>query len=112
MLSGGTKWGTNPDAMIDKTFKRLSEGERYVQPGKHEREYALAQQAKRTGKAFYPPKTSKGLIGDPYPNMNDDERQAEKQPPAPRGIFTNPAKKGCVGTPGLTLGRGEPPRPT
>ena len=105
MIPGGTKSGTNPDALIDKQFKRLSENERYVDPGKHEREYALAQQAKRTGKAFYPPKKSNGPIGAAYPNTNDDEREQPKQPPGPRGIFTNPMKKGCPGTPGLTLGK-------
>ena len=31
--------------------------------GKHEREYALKQQEKRTGRAFYPPQISKGAIG-------------------------------------------------
>lgn len=108
MLPGGTKWGTNPDALIDKTFKRLSENERYVDPGKHEREYNLKQMEKRTGKAFYPPKKSNGPIGAPYPNTNDDERETPKQPPAPRGIFTNPMKNGCPGTPGLTLGEEGP----
>lgn len=110
MLPGGAKWGTNPDALIDKTFKRLSENERYVDPGKHEREYNLKQMEKRTGKAFYPPKISNGPIGAPYPNTNDDEREAPKEPPAPRGVFTNPMKKGCPGTPGLTLGEEGPHR--
>jgi hypothetical protein len=43
MLPGCPKWGANPDALIDTTFKRLSENERYVDPGKHEREYNLQQ---------------------------------------------------------------------
>ena len=37
MLPGCPKWGANPDALIDKEFKRLSENERYVDPGKERR---------------------------------------------------------------------------
>jgi|AntAceMinimDraft_11_1070367.scaffolds.fasta_scaffold70734_2 hypothetical protein len=106
MLPGGTAWGTSLDeGLIDKTFRRLSENERYVDPGKHDRAYNRQQMEKRTGKAFFPPKKCQGLIGPAYLNANEDERETKKEPQAPRGVFTNPMKKGCAGTPGLTLGR-------
>mmetsp|Transcript_1244 Transcript_1244/g.2894 ORF Transcript_1244/g.2894 Transcript_1244/m.2894 type:complete len:298 (+) Transcript_1244:299-1192(+) len=115
MIPKGSVTGNNPDALIDKTFKRISDGDRYVDPGKHEREYAVAQRKLNiTEKAFYPPKppvksvgkgSNFGCIGKPFANSNEEEKAQPKGPPEPRGMFTNPTKKGGFGVPGTTIGK-------
>ena len=89
---------------------RSWQGEPYVDPGKHEREHALAQEKKRTGKGWFPPALEMPIEHHEY--LPDGERPEPKPPKAvkgtpqylrDRGVKTAPSKRGCVGTPKITI---------
>jgi hypothetical protein len=109
-MTGGMNYPTNPEGLIEKTLLRLSEGEPYVDPGKHEREHALAQEKRRTGKGWFPPALEMPIEHHEY--LPDGERPEPKPPKAvkgtpqylrDRGVKTAPSKRGCVGTPKITI---------
>jgi len=115
-LTHGTKVGKNPDALIDRDYKRLSEGDQYVDPGTYERRAKVQEKSKNISeRPFYPSKPSAkatgkgthfGTIGGMYKHENDDDPNAPRNTEtAPRNFYTNPSKKGGYGTPGTTIGK-------
>jgi len=118
-LTHGTKWGQNPDSMIDGEFKRISEGDQYVDPGAHERKERAGRKLKNVSeKPFYPSKPPTksyhmkgslyGCIGEKAPHMKEFDEDAEKaaaRAPTPKQIYTNPGKKGTYGVPLTTIGK-------
>ena len=90
---------------MDLDIRRLGENDPYVDPGKHDRAAAKEAIDKRVSeKGFLPPKGSHGdTFGEPVANMNEGD-DVDVAAPAPRGVYTNPGKKGCAGTPGITIG--------
>mmetsp|Transcript_18056 Transcript_18056/g.58963 ORF Transcript_18056/g.58963 Transcript_18056/m.58963 type:complete len:281 (+) Transcript_18056:57-899(+) len=111
--SGATITGNNADAMLDKTFKRLSEGDTYLDPGALERKHRVAQRKMNISeKAFYPsqpgrkapgPGTSYGCIGKQPDYMAETADTNEKDAAVGRNFYTNPPKKGGFGVPGTTI---------
>jgi len=119
-LNTGSKLGKNPDALIDHAFKRLSEGDQFVDPGAHERKSRAALKASNVSeKPFYPSKpalrstgkgTQYGCIGTQYSHQkeyDEEQEKADARKEAPKNFYTNPPKKGSYGVPGTTIGKRE-----
>lgn len=118
-LTHGTKWGKNPDALIDHEFKRISEGDQYMDPGANERKERAARKNKNVSeKPFYPSKpasrswfskgTQFGCIGPQYQHEKEFDEEALKaaaREPVPKNLYTSPGKKGTYGFPGTTMGK-------
>jgi hypothetical protein len=120
MKTSPSKKGGLNDALFDKQFKSLSEGDKYVDSGtidKRERVEASKKKITPDGFKFTSPgKRSSGLGGGDgcftsYPHETEYPvvRKGEAPPkhaPAPRNILTSPPKKGGPGVPGVTIGPG------
>eukprot|EP00755_Sulcionema_specki_P004874 Sspe_Gene.31247::Locus_15426_Transcript_1_1_Confidence_1.000_Length_1118::g.31247::m.31247 len=121
--TGPSKKGQGPDVTFDRRFKSLHEGDKYVDPGTHEKKYRLEQDKKKlTPDGFRytsPPKRNAGS-GNYYGCFNDKGYKheteydvqkkgelPEKGKPQLRNIITNPSKKGTYGVPGTTMGKGD-----
>mmetsp|Transcript_11368 Transcript_11368/g.13476 ORF Transcript_11368/g.13476 Transcript_11368/m.13476 type:complete len:300 (+) Transcript_11368:134-1033(+) len=120
MLTKGDTWGNNPDALLDKTFKRLSENDTYLDPGTLERKERVKKREKNiTEKAFYPTAPAKkstgpgmnyGTIGEPMPYKHEFEPNELKsmilkpEVGEPKNFQTAARKMGGYGTLGTTIG--------
>lgn len=116
----GPKSGNGPDALFEKEFHSIHEGDPYVDPGTADKRYRLEKAKKNlTSNGFRMasfPKKPTGA-GDYHGTFNEGPlrhdtdynvpRKGEKPPrkqPEKRGIFTAPTKKGTFGVTGTTLG--------
>ncbi|XRB05844.1 DUF4586 domain-containing protein [Pycnococcus provasolii] len=101
---------------ISKDFKRLSEGDTYVDPGAAERRKDVESRKKfASPKPFFPSNPAKtsshkgswqGCFGKSPEFMRDDEREDAKPPREHLRNFTAAVpKKGSYGTPGTTMGK-------
>ncbi|KEG15360.1 hypothetical protein DQ04_00101270 [Trypanosoma grayi] len=111
------KTGKNPDALLDKEFKYMYNGDRRADPetmARREQMESRKRDMTTTGFAHVGP-TKKGeglgsyyglLQQQPYPHIPDNP-QSRGPPPRiplmPRQILTSPGKLGSYGTPGLAL---------
>ncbi|CCW62307.1 unnamed protein product [Phytomonas sp. EM1] len=112
------KTGHGPDALFDKEFKYIWNGERGGDLEKIRRQQAMQESKKNlTSNGFLyssPPHRPEGLGSyfgcfqkTPYPHI--PEHPMTRQPPAvrkqplPRGIYTSPPPKGSFGCSGLTI---------
>eukprot|EP00899_Mesostigma_viride_P013237 jgi/Mesvir1/21914/Mv01973-RA.1 len=101
-LTGGpAKTGRGPDAYLDKTLKRLTEGDPYVDPATRTRQEHLEQKKTytntkpfvlggRQGSTYKPPE---------YVSVPDKDADKPKSPksPGPRNFVTSPSKSGRAG---------------
>ncbi|CCW68644.1 unnamed protein product [Phytomonas sp. Hart1] len=118
LLVGHPKTGHNPDALFEKEFKYIWNGERGGYLEKIRRQQAMVESKKNlTSNGFLyasPTRRPEGLGSyfgcfqkTPHPHI--PEHLTSRGPPAvrkaplPRGIFTSPSPKGSYGTPGLSL---------
>ncbi|KAF5220711.1 hypothetical protein C3747_10g112 [Trypanosoma cruzi] len=111
------KTGHNPDALFDKEFKYMYNGDRRSDPETMARREQMEKRKKdmtATGFAYVgPPQKGEGLGSyygliqrEPYPHIPDNPMSRGPQPfpkSMPRQILTSPGKLGSYGTPGLAL---------
>ncbi|KAH9600335.1 Protein of unknown function DUF4586 [Trypanosoma melophagium] len=111
------KTGHNPDALFDKEFKYMYNGDRRADPETMARREAMESRKKNmTANGFMPtgpPQKGEGLGSnygliqkEPYPHMPDNPQTRGPQPfpqSMPRQVLTSPGKLGSYGTPGLAL---------
>jgi len=105
---------------FDKNFKRLSEGDKYIEPGGAERRsrkeawnkclttngFTFSSPAKkRTGLGECTGNFTKYPAWEPAGGMEKKTKNDIPEPPK-ANIMTNPVKKGSFGIPGLTLSKG------
>lgn len=118
-LCPAPKLGTGPDALLDKTFKSVHEGDPYVEPGVAERRSKMEAAKKRINPSGFklanPPKKGCGLGSyfgtfqdKPTPHETDYVVPRKGEVPArkkaePRPILTNPTKVGTYGVSGTLL---------
>jgi len=115
------KRGQGADVTFDKGIKSLHEGDKFVDPGTHEKKYRLQQEKKKlTPEGFKYTSPAKkqagsgnysGCFAKPYAHQTDYDvlqkgELPEKGKPQLRNIITNPPKKGTFGTPGTSIGKG------
>jgi len=120
-VTGAPKFGKNPDALFEKDFKSVHEGDPFIESTVADRRYQNAKYAKflTPGGFKYsnPPQTSEGLGGyygtiQKSPTRHETDYvvprkgdPAPKPTAKPRQIYTAPARKGTFGFPGLTIGK-------
>lgn len=113
------KKGHMPDALFQKTFLSIHEGDKYVDPGVAEKRYRLEKAKKNLvpqGFRYSNPSPKACGLGSNYGTLQKEgwphetdyivPRKGESPPrrePAKRPIFTNPSKKGTYGFPNTTL---------
>jgi len=118
-LCPAPKIGTGPDALLDKNFKSIHEGDPYVDTDKAERRAKMESVKKRVNPQGFrlasPPKKGCGLGSyfgtfqdKPTPHETDYivPRKGEvpqRKKPEPRPILTNPTKAGTYGVAGTLL---------
>lgn len=125
---GGKQFLTSPPkrgkvgkgVYFEDTFKPLLEGDKYQDPGTHEREYQKKNKLKNISQTPFrpssPPKKSTGLggwygcIGKQFPHMTEYDvvqkgASPKKHTPGPKNILTSPPRKGTYGFPGTTIGK-------
>lgn len=116
------KKGQGADIGFTKEFKSLHEGDKFVDPGTHEKKYRLEQEKKKiTPEGFRYTAPSKkpcgsgsysGCFTQPYSHQTEyDVLQKGELPQKTAGstknVLTNPPKKGTFGTPGTSIGGGK-----
>eukprot|EP01062_Namystynia_karyoxenos_P024595 TRINITY_DN195_c0_g1_i2.p2 TRINITY_DN195_c0_g1~~TRINITY_DN195_c0_g1_i2.p2 ORF type:complete len:339 (+),score=129.24 TRINITY_DN195_c0_g1_i2:96-1019(+) len=113
--------GQGPDICFSKDFKSLHEGDKFVDPGTHEKKYRLEQAKKKlTPEGFRYTSPSKKASGSggyfgcftttiqhqtEYDVLQKGELP-EKSKAQMRNVITNPPRKGTFGTPGTNIGKG------
>lgn len=110
-----SKKGNGPEALFDKKIKSLAEGDKYVDPGIRDKRVQMENDKKKltsNGFQYASKNTSKGpirgMIGE-YPKHEPEYvvvkrgEVGKSDKGAPKGIYTNPSKKGGYGTWGTTL---------
>jgi hypothetical protein len=118
------KKGRGVDATLDKGYKSLSEGDKYVDPGTYEKKVKLEEGKKKlTQRGFIytnPSKKSCGL-GNYHGTFSEQNKYAheveynvlkkgelpQKVQTQLKNIVTAPAKRGTFGVPGTTLSKGD-----
>mmetsp|Transcript_20290 Transcript_20290/g.28090 ORF Transcript_20290/g.28090 Transcript_20290/m.28090 type:complete len:305 (+) Transcript_20290:159-1073(+) len=110
----GIVWGKNPDAMIDKEFKSLSENDVYLDPGALERKHRTTRGGKNISeKAFLPSSPSKNASGkgtnfglfQKFDNLpTENEENPRKSGPGPKNFLNSKPMKGSYGMTGHFLG--------
>lgn len=121
MTTSPVKKGAVPKYVcFDTSFKRLSEGDKYVMPGGGERKArknAWNKCLTSNGFTFSSPTKRRTGLGEcsgnfsKFPQWEASEATQKKkkddipEPPRPN-IMTNPIRKGSYGIPGLTLSKG------
>lgn len=111
--------GKLPDALIQKEFLSINEGDKYVDPGTADRRYRLEKKKKNITEApfkyaNFPQKPSGSgsyfgtMDGKPIPHETDyivprKGDKIEKKGPTVRPIYTAPSKKGSYGMVGTTF---------
>lgn len=116
------KRGAQPDALFDKKFKSLSEGDKFIDPGAVEKKDGAENRKKLItgdGFKFSSPSTRSAGLGNYYGCFTRGYKHEteyvvtkkgelpNKANPAPRNILTGPPKRGTYGTPGTTLSKGD-----
>ena len=126
MTPGERKSGKNNDSWFDTEVKRFGEDEPYIDPdpgipeipGKEQRVRELEAIKKRvSAKGWFPagrmnPEAPKPRMGPHYANMNEGDGEEGKYVPMPRGLYTQPPKRGSYNQPGILIGesiRNAPP---
>ena len=126
MTPGERKSGKNNDSWFDTEVKRFGEDEPYIDPdpgipeipGKEQRVRELEAIKKRvSAKGWFPagrmnPEAPKPRMGPHYANMNEGDGEEGKYVSMPRGLYTQPAKRGSYNQPGILIGesiRNAPP---
>ena len=115
------KTGKNPDALFEKEFHSLHEGDRFVEQTVADRRYQNSKLKKNLTpsgfKCASPPQKATGLGGyfgtiqkTAFPHETDFvvPRKGDipvKRATKPRQIYTAPAKKGTFGFPNTTIGK-------
>ncbi len=87
-------------------------GDPYVDPGGHERRAAVEALAKRGDEEFYVAVHASDQPFSAYANVDEGDDSVKPRPErkdgkvvtAPPGVLVAPIKKGCAGTPGITIG--------
>jgi hypothetical protein len=87
-------------------------GDPYVDPGGHERRAAVEALAKRGDEEFYVAAHASDQPFSTYANVDEGDDSVKPRPErkdgkvitAPPGVLVAPVKKGCAGTPGITIG--------
>ena len=87
-------------------------GDPYVDPGGHERRAAVEALAKRGDEEFYVAVHASDRPFSTYANVDEGDDSVKPRPErkdgkvvtAPPGVLVAPIKKGCAGTPGITIG--------
>lgn len=117
------KRGQGTDVGFNKKFQSLHEGDKFVDPGTHEKRYRLEQEKKKlTPDGFKYTSPSKKSAGSgnyfgcftksyvhqtEYDVLQKGELpEASRQRGQQRNIVTQPTKKGTFGNPGTTIGKG------
>ncbi|KAG8342115.1 putative protein of unknown function (DUF4586) [Trypanosoma vivax] len=112
-----SKTGHNPDALFDKEFRYMYNGDRRADPETMARREEMEKRKRfMTQNGFLPvgrPQKSEGLGSNygllqkaPYPHMPEHLQTRGPKPfptPQPRQFFTSPGKLGSYGTPGLGI---------
>ena len=106
--------GSGHDMTIDKSFKRLSEGDTYVDPGALDRKAAVESRKKfASPKPFFPSSPARksvhkgswsGCFGKAPEFMRDEKDEAQAVEHL-RNFTAAVPKKGSYGTPGTTIGK-------
>ena len=126
MTPGERKSGKNNDSWFDTEVKRFGEDEPYIDPdpgipeipGKEQRVRELEAIKKRvSAKGWFPagrmnPEAPKPRMGPHYANMNEGDGEEGKYVSMPRGLYTQPPKRGSYNQPGILIGesiRNAPP---
>ena len=118
MTPGERKSGKNNDSWFDTEVKRFGEDEPYIDPdpgipeipGKEQRVRELEAIKKRvSAKGWFPagrmnPQAPKPRMGPHYANMNEGDGEEGKYVPMPRGLYTQPPKRGSYNQPGILIG--------
>jgi hypothetical protein len=122
MKVGTSKRGNAPDALFDKKFKSLSEGDKYIDPGVIEKREVVESRKRLVtdqGFKFSTPGSRSAGLGNYYgcftKNWSHETdfvvtKKGElpsKPPGGNRNMVTNPPKRGTYGVPGTTLSRGD-----
>jgi len=122
MKVAAAKRGTQPDALFDKKFKSLSEGDKYIDPGVVEKRDRIENRKKlvtNDGFKYSSPSMRSAGLGNNYGCFTKQYKHEteyivtkkgelpNKAKDAPRNILTGPPKRGTYGTPGTTLSKGD-----
>jgi len=122
MKVASAKRGTQPDALFDKKFKSLSEGDKFIDPGLVEKRDHIENRKKLItgdGFKFSSPTSRSAGLGNYYGCFTKGYKHEteyvvtkkgelpSKANAAPRNMLTGPSKKGTYGTPGTTLSKGD-----
>jgi len=119
MTPGERKSGKNNDSWFDVEVKRFGEDEPYIDPdpgipeipGKEQRVRELEAIKKRvSAKGWFPagrmnPQAPKPRMGPHHANMNEGDGDEGKFVAMPRGLYTQPMKRGSYNAPGILIGQ-------
>ena len=119
MTPGERKSGKNNDSWFDVEVKRFGEDEPYIDPdpgipeipGKEQRVRELEAIKKRvSAKGWFPagrmnPQAPKPRMGPHHANMNEGDGEEGKFVAMPRGLYTQPMKRGSYNAPGILIGQ-------
>jgi hypothetical protein len=124
MKVSGPKRGNQNDALFQKSFLSLSQGDKYIDPGLYDKRHRLESDKKKiTPQGFKytnPPHNSggSGTYFGTFNEKNPPKHEVEfavgtksDKPDAAKAhlknFVTNPSKRGTFGYPNLTLGKGD-----